>query len=132
MSSLWARCFKPLKSAVTHRARLVLEPLEDRVTPSANLLTNLPDYAPGSTAIFSGSGFQADPEETRLLLAANSCFRDHSCNLSTLSRQVEGWLEPGRELRAAKAGSHHRAGPARQVPRQGSRLGRMLRLRPQG
>ena len=27
--------------------------------PSATISTNLPDYAPGSTALFTGSGFQA-------------------------------------------------------------------------
>jgi hypothetical protein len=41
-----------------HRTRLQLEPLEDRVTPSATLATDQTDYAPGSTVTFTGSGFQ--------------------------------------------------------------------------
>src|SRR5262245_61788038 len=34
-----------------------LELLEDRVTPSVSVVTNQPDYAPRSTAIFTASGF---------------------------------------------------------------------------
>jgi 5-hydroxyisourate hydrolase-like protein (transthyretin family) len=39
--------------------KLWLESLEDRIVPSAAISTDLPDYAPGQTATFTGSGFQA-------------------------------------------------------------------------
>src|SRR5262245_58860643 len=41
-------------------ARPRVEMLEDRVNPSslALLTTDQPDYAPGSTALFSGAGFE--------------------------------------------------------------------------
>lgn len=44
------------------RRRLYLEQLEDRIVPSAALMTDQFDYTPGSTAVISGSGFQ--PGET--------------------------------------------------------------------
>ena len=42
-----------------NRYRLRIDLLEDRVMPSATLMTDQSDYAPKSTAIFRGSGFTA-------------------------------------------------------------------------
>src|SRR5262249_9846800 len=39
-------------------ARPTLESLETRALPSATLWTDKPDYAPGTTAIINGAGFQ--------------------------------------------------------------------------
>jgi hypothetical protein len=42
-----------------HRShRMTVEHLEDRVVPSTSVWTDKPDYAPGSTAVINGSGFQ--------------------------------------------------------------------------
>lgn len=49
---------KPRRSSHS-RCRLHVEQLEDRLVPAALLGTDLLDYAPGSTAFISGSGFQA-------------------------------------------------------------------------
>src|SRR5262245_56377212 len=52
-------------SAKTHqqkqKRRFVprLESLESRLAPSVSVLTNQADYAPGSTAIFTASGFDS-------------------------------------------------------------------------
>src|SRR5262245_15935855 len=45
-----------------HKFRHRLEFLESRLAPSATVVTDKPDYAPGSTAIITASGFQ--PGET--------------------------------------------------------------------
>ncbi len=42
------------------RLRLILEQLEDRVVPSASLITDQLDYSPGQTATINGSGFAAN------------------------------------------------------------------------
>src|SRR5688572_26517986 len=39
--------------------RLRLEHLEDRITPTAVVTTDLPDYAPGATALIDASGFES-------------------------------------------------------------------------
>ncbi|MFL5340441.1 MAG: beta strand repeat-containing protein, partial [Gemmataceae bacterium] len=46
------------KSHKPKRPRLGVDLLETRLVPSATILTNQLDYAPGSTAIITGSGFQ--------------------------------------------------------------------------
>src|SRR5260370_42489145 len=50
------RSFPTRKNLINRR--LLLEQLEDRVVLST-LLTDQPDYAPGSVVTFQGSGFQA-------------------------------------------------------------------------
>src|SRR5262249_10550552 len=54
-------------------ARPRVEPLEDRVTPSslALLATDQPDYAPGSTATFTGTGFEIGENVTICVVADN-------------------------------------------------------------
>ena len=50
------------RSPTSQRIRPVVETLEFRLAPSATVVTDKPDYAPGSTAIINASGFQ--PGET--------------------------------------------------------------------
>lgn len=51
--------------------RLFLEQLEDRITPSALLTTDQPDYAPGDTATFLGSGFEVGENVNISIVADN-------------------------------------------------------------
>jgi hypothetical protein len=50
---------RPSRPPLWNRYRLRIDLLEDRVLPSATLITDQTDYAPKSTAIFRGSGFIA-------------------------------------------------------------------------
>jgi uncharacterized repeat protein (TIGR01451 family) len=43
---------------VRRRTRLFVEQLEDRLVPTAVITTDLSDYAPGQTAVITGTGFQ--------------------------------------------------------------------------
>jgi hypothetical protein len=52
------RTFRLTSTPFNHKAQLLVECLERRDVPSAVLWTNKLDYAPGSTAILNGSGFQ--------------------------------------------------------------------------
>src|SRR6266498_66394 len=72
--SSWTRWLNALASALSpksgarrtkkqaskpHRShRMKVEQLEERMVPSASIWTDKPDYAPGSTAVINGSGFQ--------------------------------------------------------------------------
>jgi hypothetical protein len=59
----------PLKSP---RRRLLLEQLEDRLTPST-LTTNLSDYAPGTDVTFTGTGFQPGETINLNIASTDSC-----------------------------------------------------------
>src|SRR5262245_53442606 len=57
---VWPHRLPSCKKAAKRPLRrpLLVETLEDRLVPSASLWTDKPDYAPGATALISGSGFQ--------------------------------------------------------------------------
>src|SRR5688500_14549018 len=56
--------------------QLCIEVLEGRVVPSVTLLTGKPDYAPGETALLSGSGF-ALAETVNLRVVRTDGFLDY-------------------------------------------------------
>jgi hypothetical protein len=64
LKTLWNRLVPPRTftrvAKTEHRSvRLSVEALEDRTVPSATLVTDQLDYAPGSDVTFTGTGFQA-------------------------------------------------------------------------